>query len=154
MERALMSFKNGDQGLNETCRVFGIPKPTLKRHLLSKNKFANGVKKRFGRQCTLTNDIERELAEHVLLLQNHLFGITHTDFMSLAFQLAERNGLSHAFNKEKGTAGKTWFSGFMRRHPELSLRQPEATSQARKDGFNKIEVDQFFLSLGADDGTL
>ena len=129
MERALMSFKNGDQGLNETCRVFGIPKPTLKRHLLSNNKFANGVKKSVGRQCTLTTDIERELAEHVLLLQNHLFGITRTDVMSLAFQLAERNGLSHAFNKEKGTAGKTWFSGFMRRHPELSLRQPEATSQ-------------------------
>jgi hypothetical protein len=41
-------------------------------------------------------------------------------------------------------AGKKWFYGFMRCHPELSVRQPESTSIARAKGFNKKQVQQFF----------
>lgn len=35
----------------------------------------------------------------------------------------------------------------MSRHPELSLRQPEATSMARAKGFNKVQVTSFFELL-------
>ncbi|ESN95622.1 hypothetical protein HELRODRAFT_86484 [Helobdella robusta] len=44
-------------------------------------------------------------------------------------------------------AGKKWFYSFMRRHPELSLREPESTSMARAQGFNKERVKSFFELL-------
>jgi hypothetical protein len=41
--------------------------------------------------------------------------------------MTERNCLSHRFNKDKKIAGKKRYYAFMKRHPELSLRQPEST---------------------------
>ncbi|KAK7095561.1 hypothetical protein V1264_006951 [Littorina saxatilis] len=57
------------------------------------------------------------------------------------------NRINHSFNKEKKTAGKDWYRHFMRRHPEISLRQPEATSFARAEGFNREAVNRYFNLL-------
>ncbi|CAH1958516.1 unnamed protein product [Acanthoscelides obtectus] len=44
-------------------------------------------------------------------------------------------------------AGEDWAHSFMRRHSELSLRKPEATSGARAMGFTRVAVAQFFTLL-------
>lgn len=75
------------------------------------------------------------------------FGLTRKDMNCLAYQLAEKNNLSHNFSKERQSAGKTWLRLFLRRHPELSFRQPTGTSIARIKGFNKENVSQFYTLL-------
>jgi pantoate kinase len=67
--------------------------------------------------------------------------------MKLAFQLALANGQAHQFNTEKESAGQHWFKNFMSRHPNLSLRQSEATSLARARGFNRRDVNIFYEKL-------
>lgn len=76
-------------------------------------------------------------------MESRLFGLTSKDLRSLAFQLAERNGLNHRFDQSSGLAGQDWVKGFLSRHPTLSIRTPESTSGARAMGFNKIAVAQF-----------
>ena len=44
--------------------------------------------------------------------------MTLPDVRRLAFQLAERNGIDHPFNREHGLAGEDWAYGFIRRHPQ------------------------------------
>ena len=77
------------------------------------------------------------------------FGLTRTAVMALAYEIASRNGISHVglFSQEKKTAGKVWLKLFLQRHPEVSLRQPEATSIARATGFNRSSVGRFFNLL-------
>jgi hypothetical protein len=65
----------------------------------------------------------------------------------LAFDLAEKYKLPHTFNREKKLAVKKWFYAFMRRNPQLSIRQSEATSLARAKGFNRYNVLHFFYLL-------
>nr|CAH7761725.1 unnamed protein product [Callosobruchus chinensis] len=144
MEMALKAYKTKRFGLNETCKKYGVPKATLKRHLESKNKVANESRKRFGRTTVFSEELEETLAEHILNLEKMFFGVTIKDVRKAAFDLAEINNIKHNFNRVKKQAGKKWFYGFMRRHPSLSLRQPESTSMARCRGFNRENVKHFF----------
>ena len=73
--------------------------------------------------------------------------ITPLDLRNLAFQIAEVNGITTRFNAAKKLAGKEWLAGFLKRHPDISLRSPEATSLARASGFNRIQIETFFNLL-------
>ncbi|XP_039294504.1 jerky protein-like [Nilaparvata lugens] len=147
MERALAAYRNGDIGFNECCRQYGIPKPTLKRHLDGKNITANEGKKSMGRHTTLPPEVEQQLVEHIKKLEACFFGLTITDVRRLAFQIAERNCIPHVFNEESRIAGKKWYYNFMKRHKDISLREPQATSLARAQGFSKENVNEFFVLL-------
>ena len=137
------AFKNGDMGLNQCAKQYGVPKATLKRHLEGKNKTANGHKK-LGRSTMLTSDLEQQLHDLILDLEGMFFGMTRKDLMALAFEVAEENGLDHPFNREKRSAGKGWYYRFLKRFPDISLRQPEATSLSRASGFNRDVVSRYF----------
>lgn len=62
----------------------------------------------------------------------------------MAFKLAERNGLSHKFNKKKELAGKDWVQGFLGRNQQICLRSAEPTSIGRATGCNSVQVSRFY----------
>nr|CAH7716946.1 unnamed protein product [Callosobruchus chinensis] len=144
MELALRAYRNGDKGLNQCSRDYGINKATILRHLRDSNKVANGAKKSLGRNCTFNEDIERQICERIVDFAKCLFGLTPKEVRKLAFDVAEANRIPHQFNREKKTAGKKWYSRFMKRNSNLSLRQPQATSLNRIKGFNRENVYEFF----------
>ena len=146
LQRAITAYKNGDMGLNMSSRMYGVPKATLKRHLDGTNKHAKGFKK-LGRNTVLTEDTEKEMHALILKLESMFFGMPRKDLMSLAFEIANERGIDHPFNRDKSMAGKKWYYNFLKRHPDLSLRQPEATSISRASGFNKAAIDHYFNLL-------
>lgn len=126
-------------------KTFKVPQATLRRHALKQNKRIPPAAKGLGRfQVTFPLQIERQLVEHIKLLETRMFGLTRTMVQELAFELAEKNGFAHSFNKEKGKAGQEWLDGFLRRHKDISLRKPEPTSAARAQAFNRPQVKKFF----------
>ncbi|KAK6182566.1 hypothetical protein SNE40_010220 [Patella caerulea] len=77
-------------------------------------------------------------------MEEMMFGNTTADVRRLAYQLAVQNNIKHRFDEDKKMAGKDWVESFLKRHPNLSLTTPEATSAARAKGFNKTAVNKFF----------
>lgn len=97
--------------------------------------------------CTFSYAYEEELADHVRDLASRCFPLTRTEFLKMAFDLAQHLKVPHQFNVSKGTAGKHFYYNFMGRHPDLSLRTPESTSLMRAVGFNRLQVDLFYSNL-------
>lgn len=75
------------------------------------------------------------------------FELRVDDLRWLAFDLAEAHNLKHNFNLVARMAGKKWNYAFMRRHPELSLRDPESTSMARVQGFDRERESSYSLAI-------
>ncbi|XP_046689171.1 MFS-type transporter clz9-like [Homalodisca vitripennis] len=144
MQKAIDAVKGGMAFLT-AATTYKVPRNTLKRRVLEKNKRATGHKKVFGGfNSVFTKEQELEIFNHLLLLETRFFGMTVKDLRSAAYELAEKNKLCHTFNKESRMAGKGWIAGFRKRHQQLTLREPEQTSAARASGFNKISVKKFF----------
>ncbi|XP_016366794.1 uncharacterized protein LOC107707317 [Sinocyclocheilus rhinocerous] len=62
----------------------------------------------------------------------------------LAFELATFHGLPCPVEwANNGMAGESWFTNFMRRDQNLSVRRPQATSLTRSTSFNEKNVETF-----------
>jgi len=140
-------MKTDAMGLNKAARTYSVPKATLLRHVKRLNVNAHDGEKKLGRTSDLPEDVENDLVQHILLLESRFYGLTRDSVLRLAYQIAKANKITTRFNESKQKAGKEWLRCFLSRHPEISLRTPEATSLARAAGFNRQRVDSFFQLL-------
>jgi len=141
LHAAISKVSSGEMSKRKAESVYGVPRKTLSQHLNGHVKVPGSL----GRfKPVLSHNYEKALVDHAVTLQQMLFGLTTTDFRKLAFDIAEKLELTHPFNKDDKKAGKDWLSSFLARHPELSMRNPEATSMNRATAFNKPSVNKFF----------
>lgn len=139
---ALEAVKGG-MPLLRASKEFDIPRRTIRRH--RDRLVANPGVSRLGRhRVILTENLEKELNDHIQYMEKSLYGLTTRDVRRLAYELAEAVGLQHPFSHDRKMAGKDWLSGFLTRHQNLSIREPQGTNLSRAVGFNKPKVQQFF----------
>ena len=68
------------------------------------------------------------------------FGIGRKDIILRACRPIKADAPQHS--------GKDWWAGFKARHPELSLRKPEALSTSRSWLMNQITISRYFSDVG------
>jgi len=68
------------------------------------------------------------------------------DVMRLAYQLSIRNEIKNKFCKRNEKTGRNWLKNFLRRHPQISVRNPEGLSLSRARGFTPESAAQFLKS--------
>lgn len=147
MRGALEEVKNG-LPYKTASKMFNVPLMSLKRRAKGTNVIAKNESKILGSKVgVFSPEQENELVTHILDFETRMYGFTTRDLRRLAYQLAEKNNIPHKFSHEHQAAGKEWLYGFQKRHPEISLRCPEATSAARARAFNKPAVTKFFQLL-------
>ena len=91
---------------------------------------------------------EDSLTDYALRASKIFYGISPQEMKSLAYEFAVANDINipEGWNTKK-SASNDWFSAFMKRHKNLSLRVPESTSLSRRTSFNKHNVQSFFNNL-------
>lgn len=78
------------------------------------------------------------------------YGLSTRDIRNLAFEFARAMEIPIPQNwADNKIADKDWFLAFMKRHPNLALRKPQATSIARAMCFNRPNVAMFFRLLSS-----
>lgn len=92
--------------------------------------------------------MELQLKEYILFSSKIYYGLTPKNIRELAYELALANQLKLPdYWIENKIASKEWFTSYMKRHPTLSIREPEGTSLSRATSFNRHNVGIFFNNL-------
>lgn len=99
MELAMQAVISHEMGFLKASQQFNVPKSSLERYVKKKKKYANyKIDKSEGKfNKVFTPEQEDELVAYLKSMESRLFGLTMKDLRSLAYQLAEQNGLSHRF---------------------------------------------------------
>jgi len=83
-----------------------------------------------------SDDEEMAIATYLSTASDLYYGMSPKDARSLAYQCAVKFNIRCPEPwKTNLTAGEDWLSGFLSRHPHLSIRTPESTSLARGTSF-------------------
>jgi len=138
--------------LRKAAEKYDINFMTLQRYIKKKSK------PKLGKNCTLlgyakprqvfSDELEASLSIYLVHCSRIYYGLTPSDVKKLAYEYAKLNNVSFPENWNKfKEASKDWFSSFLKRHSNLSLRSPEATSLGRITSFNKNNVGVFFDNL-------
>ena len=156
MKRAIEAVKRGELSFRGAAERYGVKFQTLHKKCKKlkevpvEDLWGNDVKVKngFDTRRIFDDAQEESLASYIVKLSQMGLGLTSQNISLLAFEMAERNQIptpqSWADNQ---SAGKEWLLGFMKRHPQLSYRKPEACSIARASSFNRKNMSQFYDRL-------
>lgn len=150
MKNAVEKVLSSEMGYRKAALEYKVPQTTLERHVKAiRIKGEMKLDLPLGPIKTVFSyEEENELVKYLKEMEARLFGLTTLELRSLAYQLAVKNCKVHKFNPTNKMAGVDWVQGFLKRHQDLSIRKPEATSAARAMGFNKVSVAKFYGLLG------
>ena len=103
----------------------------------------------FGYQRPRQVFSDEQESKRVMYLKHALaiyFGLCPREVRLLAYECAKQFSIKMPMSwSEKEIAVADLFSSFLRRHSDLALRIPEATSIARVTTFNRANVSELFL---------
>ena len=130
-------------GLREAAQRYNVPVETLRRRVAG----SVPLECKPGPPTVLTSEEESRLVQYIIDMSDMGFGLTREGVMRTAYTIVDRLGRKHPF--QNGMAGRSWFEGFRSRHPNLSLRTPQALSHSRAAAANKETISDFFAKLAA-----
>lgn len=143
---------NDKMSIRDAASRRGINFMTLHRYIkkLKANPLNTTISVGYAKPSKVFSDEEEhELAKYVEHCSKIYYGMTTKDLRKFAFDLAvaNKNKFPEAWRKNE-LASKDWLKGYLKRHKNLSIRSPEATSLARATAFNRANVNLFFDNLG------
>lgn len=160
LERACHAVIFDNNSINATSKKYEIPYKTLHRYVTKlKQKLESNPNLRradstldtvgyIRNRQIFSDDEENKLTAYLKTAADIYYGLTPYETRKFAFEYAKRNNKTMPESwHTKLMAGEDWLGNFLKRHPSLSIRSPQATSLSRATSFNKKNVSDFFVNL-------
>lgn len=123
MAAAIISVREGGLGIKKAARQFNVPKTTLRY----KVRGIYPEKRRMGPDTIFSEDEEKLLATWVLDVAKAGFPVSKENFLVSVTRLSKE--LKKEFKHE--VPGRKWYEGFLKRHPNISLRVSQNLTKSR-----------------------
>ena len=157
MQKAMKEVLIDKKFCRTVANKYNIPHVTLRRYCLNYRKEAAIVKDDditevllrkygyFNNRSVFNISQELLLVKYLLKASALYYGLSTNEVKSLAYEYAAKLGskIPNSWVAAK-KAGSDWLSGFMKRHPNLTLRTPESASLSRATSFNRRNVNAFY----------
>lgn len=154
IRKAVLQVKNENISIRQAAKFFELNYKTVGRYCkkLSAedlNQDQLNIDVGYGKpRMVLSREMEMDLKTYLLESANIYFGLCPKEIRKLVFQFAIANKITVPEPwKRDQMAGPEWFTSFLKRNNDLSLRTPEPTSFARATNFNQANVNSFFTNL-------
>ena len=147
MKNGITAVKVNKMSLRKACKNFSVSKDSLRRRVKKaslENSLHTNLLGRFRK--VLSNNQEQDLNKYIKDMDNSFYGLSMMDIRLKVFEFCKKNLIPNPFNKDSKLAGEDFVRGFLKRHPDLSLRKPEAISLNRVFGL-KDNVKIYFSNL-------
>lgn len=132
--------------LRKAAERTGIKFQTLQRYVTKQKTAGIGLSIRltpnYACHQIFTLKQEATIEEYAVACAKMCYGKSRKDLRCLAYEVAIANQINVPENwRTNKKAGLEWLLGFMSRHPNLSIRQPEGCSLSRATSFNRLGGD-------------
>lgn len=139
------------RSVRAAAKMFNLCHVSLTRYKTKRLSAPEGQTVRMGynpASKVFNENQEQSISDYLITSADIYFGLSPKEVRRLAFDLAKHFHVVRPPSwDENELASEDWFSGFMKRHPELSIRCAQATSLSRATSFNRTNVESFFNHL-------
>ncbi|KAJ0181661.1 hypothetical protein K1T71_002383 [Dendrolimus kikuchii] len=127
LNKALVDIKNKKMGIKEACWFYDVPKTTVHDRL--SGKVAANKKPKVGPDPVLGHEGKEKIKKWIIDMIRCGFPINKSDLMESVAKIIRDTGIKNPF--KDGMPENTWYQSFLKRHPNISIREPEGINNAR-----------------------
>uniref|UniRef100_A0A1X7UEV0 HTH CENPB-type domain-containing protein n=1 Tax=Amphimedon queenslandica TaxID=400682 RepID=A0A1X7UEV0_AMPQE len=140
LEKAIEEVRNGRLSVREAAIKYSIPKSTIHDHSSSKVK---QISARPGPSPILTIQEEKELVNWIIHMAEIGYGQCRQQVTVMVTRILDKYKRPNPF--PNNIPGKDWWYAFLRRHPEITLRTPQALEACRAKACTPKAISSWYI---------
>nr|CAD7431260.1 unnamed protein product [Timema monikensis] len=143
LQTAVADVENSNKTLREAATFYGIPATTIYYRIEGRKSSRDKIGS--GRSTILDTATESLLVEYLIARSKLGYPCDKEELLDLVQEFVVNNTIKTPFVNNR--PGHDWYTGFMKRHPSLSLKKAEMLQKVRIDARDPEVVYDFFDML-------
>lgn len=136
LEMAIREVQDGSLSVRRAAEKYSIPKSTVHDHIRGRPV------SRPGPSPVLNKEEENELVDWIIKMAEIGYGQCKLQVCRMVKKMLDQNGRSSPF--PDNLPGKDWWYAFLNRHPQISVRTPQALETQRAKACTPSAINKWY----------